>query len=398
MIAPVALAVLSTAWAPPGLAGPATYDPATRAFRLSYTFAGGSSFGSLDGAVPWKNTTEEEARVRSLVADASPILSEVTDQRGIGEFNYVDTLEKADIVFVMTGNPSSPGWSTMRSTDGRPGHLVIYYKTIFDTTRQDAAFSVVHLLGHYLFGLADEYNYANFPLGCPTTPGPGCIMDNYRPGMRGWSGRYCDDSNHNRQPTQEKSCQALVDQFFKEHGDPPKVVDHEAEAFRKVKQQANSLMLKYARSAIQGNSGRHALPADPMTESVVRPGRHTDRAELRARAEEILRQLIGEPKDARSKEKFEFRVTELVDSASARLVIERAGGIAPWIEERLLNKAAELAAQYPEGQLELSTRLTIIRKKLLELAIGSLGQTPATEARQLIDNIAVDAVRNSKHE
>jgi hypothetical protein len=201
------------------LAGPASYDKETKSFRFRYTFANlPAGVQSVVGAVDVKPTHEQEMTVRSLVSLVSDVLNQVTQGRGkIGSADYVDDIKDADLVVSLVGAPSSPGWSTMKGSDGKPGQMVLYYQVLATTTKQDVVFTASHEICHYLFGLADEYNYSNFPSGCPPQPGPGCLMDNYRPGMRGFMGKLCD-TNHNSQNAQVKSCKDIVDDYFAAHG------------------------------------------------------------------------------------------------------------------------------------------------------------------------------------
>ena len=200
-------------------AGPAAYDKATKSFRFRYTFANlPAGVMTVVGASDVKPTPDQEANVRGLVSLVSDVLNQITQGRGkIGSPDYVDDIKDTDLVVSLTGNPSSPGWSTLKGSDGQPGQMVLYYQNLATTTKQDIVFTAAHEMCHYLFGLADEYNYTNFPSGCPTRPGPGCLMDNYRPGMRGFMGKLCD-GDHNAQNTQPKSCKALVDDYFAAHG------------------------------------------------------------------------------------------------------------------------------------------------------------------------------------
>ena len=205
------------------LGGPASYDKESKSFRFKYTFANlPAGVQSVVGAIDVKPSQDQEATVRGLVSLVSEVLNQVTQGRGkIGSADYVDDIKDADLVVSLVGSPSSPGWSTMKGSDGKPGQMVLYYQTLATTTKQDVVFTAAHEMCHYLFGLADEYNYSNFPNGCPpqsgAPPTPGCLMDNYRPGMRGFMGKLCD-TNHNSQGTQVKSCKALVNDYFAAHG------------------------------------------------------------------------------------------------------------------------------------------------------------------------------------
>src|SRR5271157_539822 len=207
------------------IGGPATYDKDTKSFRFRYTFTNAAGSPQELGAVV-KPSTEEEAKVNELVSAVSQILFQATEGRAkIGRLDYVDNVKDADLVVSLSPRPASSGVSNLHTIEGNPGHIVLYYQTLLPYIRQDVVNTSVHELGHYVFGLADEYNYGNFPGGCPPDPSlnsPGCLMDNYLSSARNWMGRFCRDGEHNKTATQERSCQAIVDQFFKDHGDPDK--------------------------------------------------------------------------------------------------------------------------------------------------------------------------------
>jgi len=203
------------------IAGPATYDPETKSFRFRYTFTNAAGSPQELGAVV-KPSTEEEAKVNELVSAVSQILFQATEGRAkIGRLDYVDNVKDADLVVSLSPRPASSGVSNLQAIEGNPGHLVLYYQTLLPYIRQDVVNTSVHELGHYVFGLADEYNYGNFPGGCPPDPSlksPGCLMDNYLSSARNWMGRFCRDGEHNKTATQERSCQSIVDQFFADRG------------------------------------------------------------------------------------------------------------------------------------------------------------------------------------
>jgi hypothetical protein len=207
--------------------GPATYDKDSKSFTFRYTFTTLASGGDNVGAVT-KPTTEQEQNVRNLVSAVSQVLSQATEGRAtVGRLDYVDDVKDADIVISLTGNPASAGVSQLSASDGKPGHILLYYQTLLPEIRQDVIFTVVHELGHYLFGLMDEYRPDLFPGGCPNgRPGPGCLMDNYLSGARGWMGRFCRATEHNKEAAQPQSCQEIVDKFFADRG----VLDKDANA------------------------------------------------------------------------------------------------------------------------------------------------------------------------
>ncbi len=203
------------------IAGPATYDKETKSFRFRYTFTNVAGSPQDLGAVV-KPSAEEEGKVKELVAAVSQILSQATEGRAkIGRLDYVDNAKDADLIISLSPRPASAGVSNLHTIEGNPGHLVLYYQTLLPSIRQDVINTSVHELGHYIFGLADEYNYNNFPGGCPPDPSlrsPGCLMDNFNTSARNWMGRFCRDGEHNKTSTQPESCQSIVDKFFKDRG------------------------------------------------------------------------------------------------------------------------------------------------------------------------------------
>jgi hypothetical protein len=381
-----ALAALGLAGTGPAQAGPGTYDPQQRSFQLTYTFADlPGQFGTLDDAKPMESTPEQNAVMRGLIAEAGHLLFSITDQRAkFGRLDLVDAIEEADIVISLTGRPVAAAWATTRKSLSERGFLVVYYNFLMDLlndNRQDAVATILHCFGHYAFGLADEYVYAEFPGGCPATADgmPGCLMDNYfTSGPRhGWLGRLCDETNHNSRNAQPKSCQTLVDEFFAAHGNPPKVIDREGVAFREVKQEASKRIRAYAQEQLQGKT----------TLAI-------NSSELRDRTGEILRDLLDQRKIVRSGAEVELAAREIAGSISGVLRAEKKGRIesSPRLDERLQGKAAELAAHYPQGRYARSTRLALLRKPLLELALGALGGTLQPEECQYIDSIVQKAV------
>lgn len=201
------------------LAGPASYDKDSKSFTFRYTFTTLASGGDDVGNVT-KPSSEQEDTVRALVGAVSQVLSQATEGRAsIGRLDYVDDIKDADIVISLTGQPASAGVSHLGAIDGKPGHILLYYQSLAPEIRQDVIFTVVHEMGHYIFGLMDEYRPDLFPGGCPSgRPGPGCLMDNYLSGARGWMGRLCRTGEHNVEPAQSLSCQDVVDKFFSNRG------------------------------------------------------------------------------------------------------------------------------------------------------------------------------------
>lgn len=215
----IALAALLAALAAtPAQAGPARYDKENRSFRFTYTFVDlpSSGFLTTSGATLRKPTDAQQQSVRELVGAVSDVMFQATEGRArIGSLDYVDTIKDADLVISLTGQPASAGFSA-RPGFGTVGQIALYYQTLVPEIRQDVINTAVHEVFHYLFGLADEYN---FPGGCPSPGGrPGCIMDNYLTGARGYMGRLCQPGEHNAQPDQIRSCQEIVDEFFRLQG------------------------------------------------------------------------------------------------------------------------------------------------------------------------------------
>jgi hypothetical protein len=226
--------------ASPALAGPASYDPKTRSFTFSYTFASLSTTGptlnlAQAGQVQTP-TKEQDDTVRALVKLVSDVMEQATQGRGkIGTCKFVDTIKDADLVISLTGQPGSPGWAMLRSIDGNPGQMALYYESLKPRIRQEVVYTAVHEIFHYVFGLADEYDHSKFPGGCPPGSGkPGCLMDNYNsppPPGRGYMGRLCQPGEHNSTPAQVKSCQEIVDEFFSQHGVTEKVKGDDTKPF-----------------------------------------------------------------------------------------------------------------------------------------------------------------------
>src|SRR4051812_43258262 len=89
-----AVVVLGSAW--PAWGGPTKYDPATRSFNLTYTYAALPSFGMSPeqiealGALQ-QASEDQDSKVRSLQQAVSNIIFQVTDGRArIGSLQYVD--------------------------------------------------------------------------------------------------------------------------------------------------------------------------------------------------------------------------------------------------------------------------------------------------------------------
>jgi hypothetical protein len=376
-------------------AGPAAYDKATKSFRFRYTFANlPAGVQSVVGATDVQQTPEQETTVRGLVRLVSDVVYQITQGRArIGSLDYVDDIKDTDLVISLTGNPASPGWSTLKGSDGQPGQMVLYYQTLATTTQQDIVFTATHEMCHYLFGLADEYNYGNFPNGCPPRPGPGCLMDNYRPGMRGFMGKLCEDE-HNSQNTQRKSCKALVDDYFAAHGitggdkDPnvtPFVPDPRPTVIASAINQTRAV----AAAKAQGRRSGSSLAAG-----------------LKSFAGKTLKTLIDEyNRNNGNKLIFtsqQLRVAiDLITKAGAVLPIDRPAGLSPENFASLKAEAQRLGGS-PEiqGKKSDTSRFSAIRtglrafmRQLIKTDAGAAG-VDTTEQNALIERLARDESRS----
>ena len=216
-------------------AGQATYDPATRSFRLMYTYAYLPHFGMQPAEVeklgtPQQASKDQDAFVRAIHKDASEVLREVTGGRAtIGSLSYTSDIKKADVIISLDGDFGRAGWAIPGQIEGRPGQVGLYYKVLERYSQRQAVLTTAHELCHYLFSLPDEYTErpgANCPLDNPQ--GPGCLMDNYF--YRNGFIALCDNASHRHNPNAPNSnqlngepaglsCSLRVDEFFKTH--PP---------------------------------------------------------------------------------------------------------------------------------------------------------------------------------
>jgi hypothetical protein len=381
-----ALAILGLGGVPAACAGPATYDKDRRSFHLRYTFAEVPSFGSFEGVRLAKATPDQERDVRAWLARASDVLYVITGKRArLGPVESVDSVEGADLLISVTGQPISATWSTMKAIGGRPGHCVVYYHSVKQLAEADAVPELVHNFSHYFFGMADEYIYENFPGGCPAdVDAPGCLMDNYlTTGPRGgWSvfDGYCDNTNHNSQRAQPQSCQAIVDKFFEEYGNPPKVIDCAVPAFRKARQETIAEVRAYAQVQLRD---KPTLPLDPV--------------ELRTRAETSLRDRLRKAGIAPPKEEVDLAVARIAGLITGRPRAVDESWIDARLKDQLRSKARELAARYPEGpEYPPSTRRMIIRKQLFVIALGLSGGFLPPARRRIIEQIVEDALKERK--
>jgi len=207
----------------PAHAGPATYDKDSKSFHLTYTFANlaGAGIGDQVVGAAYKPAPDEEALVKSLAGLVSDVLFKATEGRAkIGQLDYVDDIKNADIVVSKTGTPASGGWANRGAIDHRPGYLVLYYQTLLPCIKQDVVYTGAHEFCHYAFNLVDEYT-PNASSPCPNRSGPGCLMDNYYSSVRGYMGRFCNDSEHTSSADQPQSCQSIVNKFFTDRGVQP---------------------------------------------------------------------------------------------------------------------------------------------------------------------------------
>lgn len=277
---------LAVAWGLPGgrsQAGPARYDVKDKSFTFAYTFAALTP-GVLDTSAigaPQTPNPEQNALVRALLKEVSDALFQATGGRAkIARLDMVDDIKSADIVISLTGQPEPHAWATLNGFDGKPGQMAFFYNTQANQTlynRRDAVLTAVHEMGHYLFGLADEYDLSAFPGGCPLANpgGPGCLMDNYNTnGTRhGWYGRFCKD-DHNTSSRQPQSCQAIVDKFFTDRNVPESSVTQTED---QVVMNLASAALGEAREQVEATrpatsttSTQATLPAEPIRERARR--------------------------------------------------------------------------------------------------------------------------------
>src|SRR5262249_34906854 len=130
----------------------------------------------------------------------------------IVSLDFVPDAKRADLVISLTGRPAGAGWAIESAIEGRAGQVGLFYNTLAAGWEPDAVAITAHAVCHYIFGLVDEYD---LPSGCPlrSPDGPGCLMDNpLSRGVRhGWYGRFCTDQDHNRLPSNPRSCQGIVE-------------------------------------------------------------------------------------------------------------------------------------------------------------------------------------------
>src|SRR5262249_11931417 len=117
----------------PALAGPGTYDPKTRDFTLTYTYARLPGVGIV--GEPVRPTDQMDANVRSFIAQVGEYLKVVTDGRGkLATPQLVDSVARADVV-ISPDNPSDrAAWATTGGF-GKQGNVYIYYRYLADPSR-----------------------------------------------------------------------------------------------------------------------------------------------------------------------------------------------------------------------------------------------------------------------
>src|SRR4051812_20529108 len=92
-------------------AGPGSYDPKTREFTLSYTYARLPGVGVVGESV--KPSDAMDQNVRSFIAEVSEIFLVVTEGRGkIGTPQLVDSVARADLVISPDNDSDRAAWAT----------------------------------------------------------------------------------------------------------------------------------------------------------------------------------------------------------------------------------------------------------------------------------------------
>lgn len=388
--------------------GQARYDPQTKSFRFTYAFASmspevsGSPIGARESP-----TDEQNATVRALLKEVSDNLELATGGRArISTLDRVDDAKDADIVISLSGRPNLHAWAMVGAIEGKPGHMAFFYQSLADKMRynhQDVVLTAVHELSHYIFGLADEYDLSKFPGGCPlgNPGGPGCLMDNYNTnGTRhGWYNRFCRD-DHNSNPAQSKSCQAIVDQFFASRGAPPAVeVANPELALRNVAANA----IGEAKEELQGRTTRESTTAALSRESVKSRARRfmseeVRRFKLRVQPEQVDRalQAFGDLATLVSVARPERFGAELVE-----VLVREARDLVAARRARSDSNGGQVAEDRRARTNETLVRQ--VRDRLLNLALTRLvpgtGTAPTTEAaraltpeeRRFIDSLSRQA-------
>lgn len=322
----------------PATAGPTSYDPKSRSFRLTYTYAAVPAINSSAEQIAAAGTRqtaskEQDAQVRAVHAAVSDQLSQATGGRArVGSLDFVDEIRAADIVISLTGDPGRSGAADLGTIDSRPGQLRIFYETIAKNSKNDVALTTLHELCHYLFALPDEYQ-TNLQPACPATNlnGPGCIMDNYFSGVRnGWYGRFCGPDHNPAAPqpgtvisshSAGQSCQEIVDDFFRKFdltGPAPSDADPAAtpvdpdRPFSGPFKDLVAATSSYLRSPPKAD--------DPAAKAATRS---TSPSALRTRAERFLREQVARN---RGRAGFVEPTATQLRTAIARAVTEAIAG------------------------------------------------------------------------
>ena len=375
--------------------GPATYDKDSKSFTFRYTFTTLASGGDNVGAVT-KPTTEQEQNVRNLVSAVSQVLSQATDGRAtVGRLDYVDDVKDADIVISLTGAPASAGVSQLSASDGKPGHVLLYYQTLLPEIRQDIIFTVVHELGHYLFGLMDEYRPDLFPGGCPNgRPGPGCLMDNYLSGARGWMGRFCRATEHNKEAAQPQSCQEIVDKFFSDRGVLDK--DPNAAGIGGGKQAVITAALGQVRAEATNRTNKRG--ASTSSSSLV--------SGLASFARKTLTSLISDF-NQNNPNKVIFtpdqikQAVDLITKAGSVLPVGKPSGLKPEVFDMIVSEAQRLGQEF--ASKTPTSRQTAVRSGLNSFLKTLLSQNQfapenfdANEQKLLVNQLAKKESRSDQ--
>ena len=303
---------------------------------------------------------DQESFVRGMIRDVSDTLFAITGGRArISSLDYVPEIKSADIIFSPTGAAGRPGFTVMSDIEGRPGHIVVFVPSLMEMPREDAIASIVHDLGHYIFGLPDEYNA---PGGCPKDPpgksSPGCLMDNYlSTGPRkGWSGTICNEGNHNPDQPEKRSCQAIVDEFFAQHKVGKGGSYGQDNPVDKVVR--STLSQVRSNPAFAKVVPKYVIMASSLSLSDLGPSSKQDDAFQ----EEILKILKSEA----DRQKIILAPAQ-EEYAIKRVVVALSVHLSPALDARLRREASELVTRYATNPK--SIRNLIVQKRLLEIAL-----------------------------
>ncbi|MEO6811308.1 MAG: hypothetical protein ABI353_19530, partial [Isosphaeraceae bacterium] len=385
------LALVSGFWAsvPEAKAGPARYDPQTKSFRFTYTYAALSEnimLGSQGIGARQTPTPEQDAKTRAMVQAVSDALKKATGGRAkISSLDPVNDIKDADLVISLTSNPGRAGWAIPGAIEGKPGQIGLYYQYLVDSVVQDVVLSAAHELSHYLFGLTDEYVHNYFPSGCPTTNpgGPGCLMDNYLTnGVRhGWYGRYCADDHFSTNPVQPKSCQALVDQFFNQRNAPP----------------ADASLVKESQKANVIKAAQGYVRSEAEARASSRSGLRASLGSLQTLARKFLLDQF-EHFGIKHNPQNLGEVIKDVAIAGSKIALGGQGRITDDLVQKLMETGVRLAVDFAKKSLE--SRRRSIRDELKKVALNApeIGKTLTPEELRLIDQIAINTASKSADE